>query len=132
MFLPVHRQYEIIFLSQHSMGSKPSHAAVAKAVKCDMTTVRYWLERWKQTKDWSDSIRLGRTQATTLKQDEQIISLVEQQTLVTARDIAHNLRKTGATVNEKMIQRRLNEAAAKYNQPLSKPWRLLKYIERIV
>ena len=51
MVLPVHRRYEIIFLSQHSMGPKFSHAAVAKAVKRDVTTVKYWFKRWKLSKD---------------------------------------------------------------------------------
>ena len=55
-------------------------------------------------------------------QDEQIVSLAEQQTFVTAREIANELRQTGATVNERtMIQRRLSEAGVKYNRPLSKP-----------
>ena len=61
MILSVYRWYEIIFLSQHSMGPKLSHTAVAKAVKCDVTTVKYWLKRWKQSKDLSDSIRSVRT-----------------------------------------------------------------------
>ena len=51
MVLPMHRQYEIIFLSQHSMSPKLSHEAVAKAVKCDVTMVKYWLKQWKQSKD---------------------------------------------------------------------------------
>ena len=76
MVLPVHRRYEIIFLSLHSIGPKYSHAAVAKVVKCDITTVKYWLKRWKQSKDLSDSIRSGRSRGTTHKQDEQIVSLV--------------------------------------------------------
>ena len=83
--------------------------------------MKYWLKRWKQSKDLSDSIRSGRPRGTTHKQDEQIVSLAEQQTFVTARDIANKLTKTGTTVNERTIQRRLNEAGVKYNRPLSKP-----------
>ena len=60
MVIPVHLWYEIIFLTQHLIGPKRSHASVAKAVKCDVTTVKYWLKRWKQSKDLSDSIRSGR------------------------------------------------------------------------
>ena len=66
------------------------------------TPVKYRLKRWKQSKDWSDWIRSGRAQATTPKQDEQIISLAEQQTFVSARNMANNLKKIGATVNERM------------------------------
>ena len=79
------------FLSQHSMDPTLSHVAVAKSVKCDVTTVKYWLKRWKQSKDRTDSIRSGRARATTPKQDEQIVSLVEQQTFVTIRYIANKL-----------------------------------------
>ena len=105
------------------MGPKLSHGAVAKAVKCDVKIVKYWLKLCKHSKELSDSIRSGGPRGTTPTRDEQIVSLVIQQTFVTARDIANKLRKTtGATVNERTtIQRRLNEVAAKYSQPLSKP-----------
>ena len=127
MVLLVHRWDEIIFLSQYSMCRKLSHATVAKVVQCDMTTVKHWLKRcqqWKYSNDW---IRSGPLY------DEQIISLAKQQTLVTARDIANKLRKTGTTVNERTtIQRHLNETAAEHNRPLSKSLRLPKCIENIV
>ena len=116
------------------MRPKLSHATVAKAVKCDVRRVKYWLRRWKQSRDLSDSIRSGRVRATTPKQDEQIVSLAEQQTFVTARNIANKLRKTGATVNEgATILQRLNEAGTKYyNQPLPNPLRLPKCTAKIV
>lgn len=60
------------------MGPKLSHAVVAKAVKCDVSTVKYWLKRWKQSKDLSDLSRSSRPRATTIKQDQQIVSLTEQ------------------------------------------------------
>ena len=70
MVLPVHQRYEIIFLFQHLMGSELNHTIVAKAVKCHVTRVKYWLKQWKQSKDLTDSIRSGRPRGTTLKQDE--------------------------------------------------------------
>ena len=75
-----------------------SQGAVAKAVKCDLTTVKYWL---KKSKDLSDSIRSDQTRGTTLKQDKQIVSLAKQQKFVTVRDISNKSTKTGATVNER-------------------------------
>ena len=45
--MPVYRRYEMTSLSQHSMGPKLSHAAVAKALQFDVTTVKYWFKRWK-------------------------------------------------------------------------------------
>ena len=65
MVLPVHQRYEVMFLSQHLMDPKLSHVAVAKAVKSDVTTVKYWLKRWKQSKDLSDSFRSDRPRETT-------------------------------------------------------------------
>jgi transposase len=121
MALPVYQRYEIIFLSQHLMGPKLSHVAVAKAVRCDISTVKYWLKRWKQSKDLSDLTRSGRPRATTTKQDQQIISLAEQQTFITSRDITNKLNRKGVMINERTVQRRLNEAGARYNRPLSKP-----------
>ena len=51
MFLPIHKRYEIIFLSNHPKGPQLHHADVAKAVHCSIYTVKYWLDRWKQSKD---------------------------------------------------------------------------------
>jgi hypothetical protein len=59
MALPLHQRYEIVFLSQHSLGPKLSYAAV--------TIVKYWLKRWKQSKDLTDSNRTGRPRVTTQK-----------------------------------------------------------------
>jgi transposase len=121
MAVQVYQRYEIIFLSQHPLGPKLSHTAVAKAVHCGVTTVKRWLKRWKQSKDLTDAPRSGRPRATTPKEDQRIVALAEQQTFVTSRDIANQLNKKGVEINERTVQRRLNEAGAKYNRPLSKP-----------
>lgn len=121
MAVQVYQRYEIIFLSQHPLGPKLSHTAVAKAVHCGVTTVKRWLKRWKQSKDLTDAPRSGRPRATTPKEDQRIVALAEQQTFTTSRDIANQLNKKGVEINERTLQRRLNEAGAKYNRPLSKP-----------
>lgn len=121
MALPIHQRYEIIFLSQHSMGPKLSHTNVAKTVKCSLSTVKYWLKRWKQSKVLNDLPRSGRPRATTPKQDQQIVSLAEQQTFITSQDITNRMNRRGVIINERTVQRRLNEAGARYNRPLSKP-----------
>ena len=54
MTLSVDRRYEIIFLTHHPMGPQLGVKAVAKAVKCAKSTVQYWLNRWKESKDLSD------------------------------------------------------------------------------
>ena len=60
MSLPIHERHEIIFLSNQSKGPQLNHADVAKAVHCSIYTVKYGLDRWKQSKDLTDSNRSGR------------------------------------------------------------------------
>ena len=61
MALPIHQRYEIIFLSHHPLGPRLGLKDVAKAVKCDKKTVKYWLDRWKASKDLTKSTRSGRS-----------------------------------------------------------------------
>lgn len=121
MPLPLHIRYEIVFLSTHRLGPKLNHTDVAKVVHCDTSTVKYWLNRWKQSKDLHDSPRSGRPRVTTQKQDQRIVSLVDQQIFVTAQDIASKLNRQQVVVSERTVRRRLREAGAKYNKPISKP-----------
>ena len=53
MSLSLDKRYEIVFLSYHPMGSKLGVKAVAKAINCAKSTVQYWLNRWKESKDLS-------------------------------------------------------------------------------
>lgn len=110
MSLPVHRRYEIVFLSQHRLGPQLSNSAVAKVIKCNVSTVKYWVKRWKQSKDLSDFPRSGRTRATTAKQDQQMFSLVDSDTFITSEDVANRFRKKGVVISERTVQRCLNEA----------------------
>ena len=67
MLLSIDKRYEIVFLSYHPMGPKLGIKAVAKAINCAKSTVQYWLNRWKESKDLSDSKRTGRPRGTTQK-----------------------------------------------------------------
>ena len=121
MSLPIHKGYEIIFLSCHPRGPKLGLKAVAKEVKCDKKAVKYWLNRWKQSKDLTDLPRSGRPRETTQKQDERIVSLANQEMFATCGDIEDHLNKEGVMISESTVLRRLHEAEAKYNLPMSKP-----------
>ena len=121
MSLPIHKQYEIIFLSNHPKGPQLNHADVTKAVHCIIYTVKYWFDRWKQSKDLTDSNRSGRPRAATQKQDQRIISLTKEKTFITAQDISNKLNRQGVVVSGRIVRRHLNEAGARYNRPMSKP-----------
>jgi transposase len=121
MSLPVDKRYEIVFLSHHPMGPQLGVKAVAKAVKCAKSTVQYWLKRWKDSKDLSDSKRSGRPRGTTKKVDQRIVDLASSDNIVTTRDIQHALKRENKEVSQETIRRRLKEPGAKFSAPLSKP-----------
>ncbi|CAF1518427.1 unnamed protein product [Adineta ricciae] len=74
--------------------------------------------------------QLGRSRTTTQEQDQRIVSLADQQTLATAQDIANQLKRERVNVSERTVRRRLNEAVAKYNKPISKPLLTEQHQER--
>ena len=80
MTLSVDKRYEIIFLSHHPIGPQFGAKAVAKAIKRAKSTVQYWLNRWKQSKDLSESKRIGRPSSTTKKVDQRISDLATTNT----------------------------------------------------
>lgn len=121
MALPVHKRYEIVFLSCHPLGPKLGLRATASAVSCDKKTVKYWLDRWTESKDLTDLPRSGRPRATTSKQDEEILSLADQKMFATSGDIQDRLKAKRARISQDTIRRRLHEAGAKYGPPISKP-----------
>ena len=69
----------------------------------------------------TDGTRPGRPRVTTPKQDQQVIALSEKETFVTSQDITNRLNKKGLDISHRTVRRRLNEAGAKYNRPLTKP-----------
>jgi hypothetical protein len=68
MTLEIHRLYEIVFLSRHSLGPKLSLKAVANTIHCDKKTVKYWLDRCDESKDLTDLQRSGQPRGTTSEQ----------------------------------------------------------------
>ena len=69
MTLSVDKRYKIIFLSHHPMGAQLGMKAVAKVIKCAKSTVQYWFNKWKESKDLSYSKRIGQPRSTMKKVD---------------------------------------------------------------
>ena len=97
-----------------------NHADVTKAVHCSIYTAKYWLDRWKQSKDLTGSNRSSSPRATTQKQDQRIISLAKEKTFITAQGISNKLNRQGVVVSGRTVRRHLNEARARYNRSMSK------------
>ncbi len=110
MSLPIHKRYEIIFLSCHPRGPKLGLKRVAKVVKCHKKTVKYWLDRWKESKDLTDLPRSGPPRATAPEQDERIVSLANKEMFATCGDIEDHLNKKRVEISRTTVWRRLREA----------------------
>ena len=117
MTLSVDKRYEIIFLSYHPMGAQLGVKAIAKAIKCAKSTVQYWLNRWKESKDLSDSKRIGRPRSTTKKVGQRISDLASTNT----RAIQRVLKRKNVNISQETIRRRLKENVANFSLPISKP-----------
>ena len=121
MSLSLDKRYEIVFLSYHPMGLKFGVKAVAKAINCTKSTVQYWLNRWKESEDLSDSKCTGRPRGTTEKIDQRISDLATNDNIATTRDIRRVLKRQHAEISQETIRRRLKEHGAKFSPPISKP-----------
>ena len=67
------------------MGPKLGVKTVAEAINCAKSTVQYWLNRWKESKDLSDSKRTGRPRGTTEKTDQRISDFATNDDIATSR-----------------------------------------------
>jgi transposase len=103
------------------LGPQLGATAVSKVVKCDKNTVKYWLARWKETKDLNEFPRSGRERKTTPKQNKKILSLADKELFATSSDIEERLKKKGPKISQRPVRLRLRESRAKYNLPMSKP-----------
>ncbi len=94
---------------------------MVKVAKCHKTTEKYGLDQWKESKDLTDLTPSGRRRATTPKQDEQIVSLDDREMFATSHNIENHLKGKRAKISQRIIQRQLHEAGAKYSPSMSRP-----------
>src|SRR5215510_14591504 len=100
MSFPVHKRYEIVFLHLHPKGPELGYTEVAKTVGCSKSTVSYWINRWKETKDLTDEQRSGRERITTIKEDKQIVNLAINDGNATAPKIQQKMKQKGMKISK--------------------------------
>ena len=103
MTLPIDKRHEIVFFYQHLMGPQLGEKAVAKAVKCAKSTVQYWLNRWKESKDLSDMKLSGRPRATTEKVTQRISKLADSGHVATTGDMQNVLKRQNIRISQGTI-----------------------------
>ena len=79
--------------------------AVAKAIKCAKSTVQYWPNRWKESKDLSDSKRIGRPRSATKKVDQRVSDLDSTNNGATTRGIQRALKRKHVDISQETIRR---------------------------
>ena len=104
MTLSMDKRYEIIFLSHHPMGPQLGVKAVAKAIKCPKSTVQYWLNRWKESKNICDLKRIGRPRSTTKKVDQRISDLASTNNSTTTRSIQRVPKRKNVDISQETIR----------------------------
>ena len=115
------KRYEITFLSHHPMEPELGVMAVAKAIKCAKSTVQCWLNRWKESKDLSDSKSIERPRSTTKKVDQRISDLDSTNSSAITRAIRRVLKRKNVDISQETIRRRLKGYGTKFSLPISKP-----------
>lgn len=121
MPLSIKTKWEIVFLSTHPRGPKLGPTQISKEVRCDISTVKYWLQRYKQTGDVEEIDRTGRPRKTTKRQDEVIIELQAADQDAVVKDIHSKAKRRRIEVSHSTIRRRLVEAGLEFAPPLVKP-----------
>ena len=106
MTLSIDKRCAIVFLSQHPMEPQLGEKAVAKAVKCAKNTVKYWLNRWKESKDLSDTERPGRSRARTEKVDQRIYKPAGSDNIAATGDIQSVLKRQKTS---ELVKRQVDE-----------------------
>ena len=75
MSLTVKQRWEIVFLCTHRLGPKLSLPAVAKEIKCSISTASHWLKPFRETGDVLDKPGRGRKRKTSEPDDKKIFKL---------------------------------------------------------
>lgn len=122
MPLSIGKRWEIIFLTQHSLGPRLSNSKAAKHINTDPKTISHWVETWKNTGDVQDEPHVGRKRKTSEKEDSLIITTAEKFEEEGSESVSKIL-KTGQKmdVSGRTVRRRLKEAGYFYSSPKEKP-----------
>ncbi len=90
MALSIQKRWEIIFLKKHIYGPKWNDNQISEFLGIHRNTVKKWVERYEETGNVEDIEGRGRKRKTLAREDEQLISLFEnneEMTLAKAQSI---------------------------------------------
>lgn len=115
------KRWEIVFLKTHPLGPKLSNQKIADHTGVSLSTVKFWLKRFKKTEDVADLPRSGRPKALSEKEEGVLENLLEKNPNSTSTVLTEKLKCKNIEVSSRTVRRRLNEMGLKFGNTLSKP-----------
>jgi transposase len=121
MILTLSQRYRIIFLHYDPEGPQWGYKKIALTLSCSLSTIKYWIHRYQEDEDLTDSLARGPKRKTTESEDSKIINLATSSKHYSTRSITKLVKSKLPALSHTTIYRRLKEAGLKYQMPLLKP-----------
>lgn len=119
--ISVKKRWEIVFLSTHRLGPKLPHSKVASYVHCSVDTVKFWLQRYKDTSEVDELPHTGRPASLSSKTDTMMQKLLDKDPEASSATITTHLKRKGVVVSDRTVRRRLHATGLTYGAMLPKP-----------
>lgn len=120
MALNIRKRWEIVFLNQHEQGPKWSEKRIGKYLNISKTTVKKWLNRFKET-GVQDLKGRGRPKILNSEIEKQLFDMFKENEHLTLRDAKIKLRRFNVEASTSTISRTLKCLGFKYKTPIFKP-----------
>jgi transposase len=117
MQLTEKQRYEIIF--RYEKGN--THKKIAHDMSINIKSVIRWIERYKKNKNVKRISGSGRKKIIMDEIDEKIIVDINQNNLLSAKNIYNNLNENNLKISIKTVVNRLNKNGFVYRKPIEKP-----------
>ena len=121
MYISLSDRYRIVFLHQDPQGPKWGYKRIAKELKYDVNSIKYWIKRYEINKDLFDEKKSGRKRKTSENEDKEMSQIAISKKPSTTRSIAAQMTSSGTPVGYVTVSKRLKEQNLKYQKPLKKP-----------
>jgi len=116
MSLSIKKHWEIVFLSTHRRGPQLGNNDIAKEIGVSKSTVKRWLQRYKDTGDVEEEYHSGRPKIESSKINQIINSSIKKDRTTSSKEIKHRLKRKGIEVSSRTVRRRLSEQGLYYGK----------------
>jgi transposase len=115
------KRWEIVFLSTHPLGPKLSQPKIAKYTSTSLSTVQFWLRRYRETGGVSDLPHTGRPPMLSEKEDAILEKFIEKNPDATSPMLSDKLKRHNIEISARSVRRRLNQTGLVFGNTMLKP-----------